>query len=57
MLSWLLGRMRCLSGKHERSQKHAVRLDGDEQYTSKCAYCGVPMRRLAKRRWIVDRHA
>ncbi|MBX3563210.1 MAG: hypothetical protein KF730_01410 [Sphingomonas sp.] len=50
---WIAGRMRCLGGKHERSQKHAVKADGDDKYTSRCMYCGVSMIRRAKRDWIV----
>ncbi len=42
-----------MRGRHERSERKAV-LDGD-QYVSVCMHCGVRMRRLAKRRWVVDR--
>ena len=53
MFGWIIGRFRCLGGKHERSYKHAVKVSGADRYTSKCAYCGVAMERRAKRDWIV----
>ena len=52
MFSWFAGRSRCLRGKHERSEKHIHR-GGDDRFVSKCQYCGVPMRRRAKRDWVV----
>lgn len=51
MFRWLGGRFNCLRGRHVRSAA-AVRPLGDT-YESKCTHCGVPMRRLAKRDWIV----
>lgn len=54
MVRWLLGRINCLRGHHARSE-HAVRRSGDT-YESRCAYCGTPMLRLAKRNWIVKPH-
>ena len=53
MFRWLVGRFNCMRGKHARSE-HAVRPVGGT-YESRCAYCGVPMLRLAKRSWIVKR--
>jgi hypothetical protein len=44
--------MRCLSGKHERSEKH-IRPSADAKYVSRCRYCGTPMKRRAKRDWVV----
>lgn len=51
MVKWLMGRFNCLRGRHVRSES-AVRRTGDT-YESKCAYCGTPMLRIAKRNWIV----
>lgn len=53
MFRWLSGRLNCVRGKHERSASAVRRVSGT--YESKCAYCGVPMLRLAKRNWIVKR--
>ncbi|MFZ5748327.1 MAG: hypothetical protein ACOY45_11815 [Pseudomonadota bacterium] len=53
MIKWVVGRARCFTGKHERSRKHARKIDGEERYTSVCTYCGVPMVRRAKRDWAV----
>ena len=53
MGSWIVGRMRCLAGKHERSREQARKTPGTDSYTSVCTYCGVPMQRRAKRDWIV----
>lgn len=53
MWDWISGRIRCIGGKHERSEKHAQRSGGEDQYISKCRYCGVHMTRRAKRDWIV----
>lgn len=53
VFGWIFGRLRCLGGKHERSQKHARKADGAERYTSVCTYCGIPMERRAKRDWVV----
>ena len=50
---WIIGRMRCLIGKHERSREHARKISGTESYTSICTYCRVPMERRAKRDWVV----
>jgi hypothetical protein len=53
VFGWISGRVRCVSGKHERSEKHAQRIDNNDKYISKCRYCGVHMTRRAKRDWIV----
>jgi len=53
VFSWIAGRLRCLDGKHERSEKHIERARGDEHFVSKCRFCGTPLRRRAKRNWIV----
>ncbi len=53
MFKWIAGRLRCVRGKHERSQKHAQKADDGERYVSVCVYCRVPMVRRAKRDWIV----
>jgi hypothetical protein len=52
VLHWFTGRLRCASGKHERSEKHIQRVGDDEGFVSKCRFCGTPMKRLAKRNWI-----
>ena len=53
MIQWMAGRLRCLSGKHERSEKHIERTAEADHFVSKCRYCGVPLKRRAKRDWIV----
>lgn len=53
MFQWIAGRLRCFSGKHERSEKHIVRTGESDGFVSKCRFCGVPMKRRAKRDWIV----
>ncbi|MCH4891842.1 MULTISPECIES: hypothetical protein [unclassified Sphingomonas] len=53
MISRVVGLVGCVQGRHERDAARAVP-DGD-QYVSRCAHCGVPMRRLAKRKWVVER--
>jgi len=53
VFSWISGRMRCFGGKHERSEKHIERAGADERFVSKCRFCGTPMRRRAKRDWVV----
>lgn len=49
--------MRCLGGKHERSQAHARKIDDGDRYESVCMYCRTPMIRRAKRDWVVARKA
>ncbi len=53
VFGWIAGRIRCLGGEHERSEQHVRRAAGTEAYVSKCRYCGTPMRRRAKRDWVV----
>ena len=53
MIGWIIGRARCFAGTHERSRRHARKIDAGENYTSKCMHCGVPMERIAKRNWVV----
>lgn len=53
MFQWIAGRVRCFSGKHERSEKHIARAADAERFVSKCRFCGVPMKRRAKRDWVV----
>ena len=53
MLEFVGGIARCALGRHQRSQAD-VRNTGD-QYVSACRFCRAPMRRLAKREWVVDR--
>ena len=52
MLKLLAGRLACFRGKHERNGDK-IRNIGSEDYRSTCLYCGIPMKRLAKRKWIV----
>jgi len=53
VFSWFAGRLRCVGGKHDRSEKHIERAAKDDRFVSKCRYCGTPMRRRAKRDWVV----
>jgi len=53
VFSWFAGRLRCVGGKHDRSEKHIERAAKDERFVSKCRFCGTPMRRRAKRDWVV----
>ena len=53
MFSWFAGRVRCFRGRHDRSEKHIERTGGDERFVSKCRFCGTPLRRRAKRNWVV----
>lgn len=53
MFNWVAGRMRCFGGRHERSEKHIERPENDEHFVSKCRFCGTPLRRRAKRDWVV----
>jgi hypothetical protein len=52
VISWIAGRSRCLGGKHERSEKH-IRQSTDDKHISICRYCRTPLKRRAKRDWIV----
>ena len=48
----LYGRIfQCPRGKHLRSRRH-VRRSG-HRHTSRCFFCGKPMVRIAKRKWIL----
>jgi hypothetical protein len=53
MFERILGRLRCLFGRHHRSKRKA-RLDGLE-YVSVCAFCGIPMRQRGNKDWIVEK--
>ena len=52
-MKWLIGRLRCLFGRHHRSRRRA-RLVNDE-YVSVCEFCGVRMWRRGNKDWAVDR--
>jgi hypothetical protein len=52
VFSWISGRVGCLGGKHERSEKH-IRPSADNKHVSRCRFCRTPMKRRAKRDWIV----
>lgn len=51
MIGWLLGRVGCMRGMHERSLPHVRRTGAT--YESRCCFCGTPIVRLAKRRWAI----
>jgi hypothetical protein len=48
----ILGRIRCIFGKHDRSQGRAREVNG--VYVSVCRHCGVRMRQGQRRKWYVD---
>lgn len=50
---WIVGRLRCLFGRHARLKRRA-KLDG-ATYVSVCAYCGVRMRQRGNKDWVVDK--
>ena len=51
VFSWISGPVRCLGGRHERSEKH-IRSSTDDKHVSICRFCRTPMKRRAKRDWI-----
>jgi len=53
LLEGLTGRLACMRGQHTRSAKHAVRSGDGDHYESICVYCKKPMKRLAKRKWVI----
>lgn len=55
MLKTIAGRMGCLFGMHRRARRWA-KLEG-QTYVSKCSYCGVRMRQIGNKAWVVDREA
>jgi ribosomal protein L37E len=57
MIDWIRGRLACFSGKHHRSGSKVHRIPDTDRFESVCAYCGVPMERLAKRKWVVKTKA
>ena len=56
MFKYLVGRIGCVFGKHERWKRYA-KLDSDGGYIAPCRYCKVRMRQApdASREWRVDR--
>lgn len=54
MLRWVIGRLRCVGGKHERSLK-LVQITKGDLHTSVCSFCRKPMIRRGKRDWIIAR--
>lgn len=55
MIWKIFGLLGCLFGKHLRSIEDArFPAANKDLMKSKCTFCGVPMKRLAKRRWVVD---
>lgn len=50
MFNWLVGRLRCTKGRHERSERHITRTH-DGGYVSVCRYCRARLQRRAKRDW------
>ncbi len=57
MFGWLVGRLRCFKGKHQRSERLVQRTGCGETYVSRCKYCGTPMKRRNKRDWIAISHS
>ena len=57
MIDWIRGRLACFSGKHHRSGSKVHRIPDTDRFESVCTYCGVPMERLAKRKWVVKTKA
>lgn len=53
LFEWISGRLRCTGGTHERSEKHIARGGHNAPFVSKCRFCGTPLKRRAKRDWIV----
>ena len=49
----IVGRVRCLFGRHMRAKRHAKLVDG--VYFSRCSYCGVKMRQRGNKDWVVER--
>ncbi len=49
----LLMRIGCLFGRHLRSKKRAKLVEG--VYFSVCSYCGVQMRQVGNKQWVVER--
>lgn len=47
------GLMACVTGHHLRSEADARKID--DTYVSVCQHCGVGLRRLSKRHWVVAR--
>ena len=52
MFQRLIGRIKCLIGKHRRSRRHTV-FKGRGADTSVCRYCGKPMRSTPAG-WIIE---
>ena len=52
MIGNLLGRAKCLLGRHKRHRK-SVKIDAQGDYVSKCQYCGLPMRKDFYHGWQV----
>ena len=50
----IIGRLKCLFGRHERSRRLA-RHEGDI-VRSECSHCGVPMERLRRGDWVTRIH-
>ncbi len=48
-----LKRIGCLFGRHLRSKQRARIFEGT--YYSVCSYCGVQMRQVGKKQWVVER--
>jgi len=49
---WIVRRIGCLFGRHQRAKRHAKLVDG--VYFSRCSYCGVRMRQRGNKDWVVD---
>ncbi len=48
LLKGVMGRIKCLFGKHLRSHGRAHKLPGTENFVSVCGYCGIAMEKFGK---------
>jgi hypothetical protein len=53
MIDKIVGRVRCLFGRHLRMKRRAKLIEG--VYYSVCTYCGVRMRQRGNKDWVVDK--
>lgn len=52
MFNLIAGLLRCIQGRHERSDKRIIKTN-EGSYVSICRCCRAPMKRRAKRDWEV----
>lgn len=53
VFNWIAGRLNCFRGRHFRSEKRVFKPEETDTLHSYCRYCGVEMKRRAKRDWLV----